>query len=296
MEVVKTVEEVRRRVLREKCSGKKVGFVPTMGYLHEGHLSLMKQARKETDFVVVSIYVNPIQFGPTEDFRRYPRDLERDLRLCESVGVDLVFTPTDEEMYPFGYENTSTYVEVVGKLTSTMCGASRPGHFRGVTTVVSKLFNAVLPDVAYFGQKDPQQAVVIKRMVKELLYGIEIKVMPIVREPDGLAMSSRNTYLNPQERKKALGLYRSLLKAREMLEMGEKNTVRIIDEMKKVLHDHGVMIDYIVAVDPYTLEDIERIKENKKVMFAVAGVVGSTRLIDNMVFELTPEGVREVVP
>ncbi len=296
MEVVRTLKELRKKVLLAKCESKKIGFVPTMGYLHEGHLSLMRQAKKETDYVVVSIYVNPTQFAPTEDFKQYPRDLERDLELCKKVGVDLVFAPADEEMYPFGYENTSTFVEVVGHLTSTMCGASRPGHFKGVTTIVAKLFNAVLPDVAYFGQKDPQQAVVIKRMARELLYDVKIRVMPIVREADGLAMSSRNTYLSPEERKRALGLYRSLLEARKLIESGERETSVIVSFMEKVLKKHGVKIDYIVAVDPYTLEDIDRIIENKKVMFAVAGIVGTTRLIDNMVFELTPEGVREVVP
>jgi len=212
-------------------SGKSIGFVPTMGYLHKGHLSLVEAARKENDVVVVSIFVNPTQFGPNEDYNRYPRDLERDLRLLEPIGVDYVFNPSVEEMYPAMY---STYVEEV-ELSKYLCGASRPGHFRGVCTVVTKLFNIVKPTKAYFGQKDAQQFRVLRRMVRDLNMDVEMIEMPIVREEDGLAMSSRNVYLSPEERKEATRLYKSLLKAKELIESGERDVQKIKSEMLKIL-------------------------------------------------------------
>lgn len=285
MKLVKSAKSMQKLALELKKQGKTVGFVPTMGYLHEGHLSLIRRARKENDIVVVSIYVNPIQFGPREDFKEYPRDLKRDLKLCEQEKVDIVFAPSDKEMYPEGF---CTYVEVTGRLTSVMCGAFRPGHFKGVTTVVAKLFNIVMPDVAYFGQKDPQQAVVIKRMVKDLNFPVKIKVLPIVREPDGLAMSSRNTYLSPEERQRALCLYKALKEAEKMVKSGETNVSKIIKAMRKIIEKADGKIDYIVAVDPETLEDFKKLQPGKKVMFALAVRIGKTRLIDNMIF--TPPG------
>jgi len=280
MRLVHTVAEMKKIVNDILKSGKSIGFVPTMGYLHKGHLSLVEAARKENDVVVVSIFVNPTQFGPNEDYNRYPRDLERDLRLLEPIGVDYVFNPSVEEMYPAIY---STYVEEV-ELSKYLCGASRPGHFRGVCTVVTKLFNIVKPTKAYFGQKDAQQFRVLKRMVRDLNMDVEMIEMPIVREEDGLAMSSRNVYLNPEERKEATRLYKSLLKAKELIESGERDVQKIKSEMLKILDHPLLKVDYVEVVDEETLRPVEKIE--RKVIVALAVFVGKARLIDNMIFEV----------
>lgn len=250
-----------------------------MGYLHDGHLSLARAAREECDIVVMSIFVNPAQFGPGEDLDKYPRDMERDRRLAAEEGVDVIFAPSAEEMYPGGY---ATYVEVSGALTETFCGGSRPGHFRGVATVVAKLLNIVAPDKSYFGQKDAQQALVIKRMAGDLNMPGEIRIVPIVREPDGLALSSRNTYLSEDERRQAPGIFRSLKRAEELASAGELSAARIKEEIRKILRQgRDIRIDYIEIVDADTLEPVETVKGNTLV--AIAAFVGKTRLIDNVV-------------
>jgi len=262
----------------EKLKGKKIGFVPTMGALHQGHLSLIRKAREECDRVVVSIFVNPTQFGPGEDFDRYPRDLESDVRLCEREGVDVVFAPSVEEMYP---ENFSTWVEVKGNLTETLEGAHRPGHFRGVTTVLTKLFNIVIPDCSYFGEKDYQQALVVKKLVDDLNIPVEIVLAPTIREIDGLACSSRNRYLNKEERRAARVLYQSLLRAKTEIQDGEDNPSCIISSMEDlILEEPLAKIDYIAIVDPVSLKPVKRIRG--EVLVAVAVKIGKTRLIDNM--------------
>jgi len=254
-----------------------VGFVPTMGYLHEGHLSLARRAREECASVVVSIFVNPTQFAPNEDLDAYPRDLERDLRLLEEIGVDLVWTPTPEVMYPEGFQTWVT----VEELTQVLEGASRPTHFRGVTTVVTKLFNGVQPQKAYFGQKDAQQAVVIKRMVKDLNFPVEIVVCPIVREPDGLAMSSRNTYLNPAERQAATVLYRSLSAAVDAFKAGERDADRLRAIVTEMVNAEPLAeLEYISCAHPETLQELDG--EVERALLSMAVRVGKTRLIDNM--------------
>jgi len=279
MELIKDISMMQNRCKKEKLKGRKIGFVPTMGALHKGHLALIQKAREDCDFVVVSIFVNPTQFGAGEDFERYPRDLSKDLRLCEEEGVDVVFAPSVQDMYP---EDFSTWVEVKGRLTETLEGSFRPGHFRGVTTVVAKLFNIVSPDVSYFGRKDYQQALIVKKMVRELNIATQIVLLPTVREEDGLASSSRNKYLSDEERKKARVLYRSLLRAKTEIEDGEDNPSRIISSMKDLIREEGPLrIDYIAIVDPDTLEPVERIEG--KVLVALAAWVGKTRLIDNII-------------
>lgn len=276
MKVYKSIESLRREICRLKKRNISIGFVPTMGYLHDGHLSLIRKARKDTDSVIVSIFVNPIQFGAGEDFKRYPRDIKRDFNLCRANGADIVFMPSSESMYSPDF---STYISVE-RLTKNLCGASRPGHFKGVTTVVMKLFNIVSPDIAYFGQKDSQQAIVIKKMVKDLNMDIKIKVMPIVREKDGLAMSSRNAYLNNGEREEALSLHRSIILARELYKRGERDAKRITSKMKRLIAKNAhAKIDYVNIVDPDTLKDVKKI--SKKALVAVAVKIGKTRLIDN---------------
>ena len=258
----------------------RVGLVPTMGYLHEGHLSLVRRAREECDQLVVSIFVNPTQFGPKEDLSKYPRDLDRDLSLLEPLGVDLVWMPTSEIMYPPGYQ---TWVEVEA-ITRPLEGAMRPGHFRGVTTVVAKLFNAVLPQRAYFGQKDAQQAAVIRQMTRDLNFPIEIVVCPIVREPDGLAMSSRNVYLDPEQRQAATVLYRSLCSAKEVYERGERDAEKIREKMKEVLAGEPLAdVQYVSCADSDTLEELETVTD--KALLSMAVYMGKTRLIDNFVLE-----------
>ncbi len=277
MVLVEKIDEMKKLSESWRKEGKTIGFVPTMGYLHEGHLSLVRKAREDNDVVVVSIFVNPTQFGPGEDFERYPRDLDRDLSFLEPIGVDAVFHPSASEMYPEGYK---TFVEVTD-ITERLCGASRPGHFRGVTTVCCKLFNIVKPHKAYFGKKDFQQLVVIKTMVRDLNMDLEIVPMPIVREKDGLAMSSRNTYLSPEERKAALCLYRSLKKAEELFNNGERNASVIRKEVENIIKSEPLaVIDYIEIVDPETFMPVKEVKEGTLVALAVK--IGPARLIDNV--------------
>lgn len=276
MKVATTVEEVKEIIKKWKKKEKTIGLVPTMGYLHEGHGSLISAARKKNDKVVVSIFVNPIQFGPTEDLASYPRDLEKDKAFCESLGADLIFHPEPEEMY---HENFSTYVDM-SVLTEELCGLSRPGHFRGVCTVVNKLFNIVQPDRAYFGQKDAQQLAVIRHMVEDLNINVKIVGCPIVREEDGLAKSSRNTYLSEQERKAALILSRTIALGEQMVKDGETDAVKLVDAMKKNIETEPLAkIDYVKAVDGLTMQQIETLKS--PALIAMAVYIGKTRLIDN---------------
>ena len=255
-----------------------VGLVPTMGFLHEGHLSLIRRAKEECDHVIVSIFVNPTQFGPKEDLSKYPRDIDRDLNLIEPLGTDLVWMPTPEIMYPQGYQ---TWVEVEA-ITKLLEGAMRPGHFKGVTTVVVKLFNGVQPHKAYFGQKDAQQAAVIRQMTRDLNFPIEIVVCPIVREPDGLAMSSRNVYLDPEQRKAATVLFRSLSAAKELYESGEQDVEKLREKMKEVLASEPLAeVLYVSCADYDTLEELTEIKGRSLLSMAV--FVGKTRLIDNFI-------------
>jgi pantoate--beta-alanine ligase len=282
MKLAETIESVRTLVKAAKAEGKKVGLVPTMGALHVGHVSLMEAAAKECDFVVVSIFVNPTQFGPGEDFEKYPRPIEKDLEICKKAGVDVVFNPTPDVMYGPG---SLTWV-TVDKLTAPLCGRFRPGHFRGVTTVCAKLFNIVLPDVAYFGQKDAQQAIVIKRMAADLNMPLEIVVCPTVREKDGLAVSSRNKYLSEQERKEAAKIYKSLSKANEMVEAGVTDASQIIAQMRFILEQiKGGRIEYVEIVDAETLESADKL--TGKVLAAVAVKLGPARLIDNILMDVT---------
>ena len=258
--------------------GKTIGFVPTMGFLHDGHLSLIRQARAECGIVVVSIFVNPVQFGPSEDFERYPRDAEGDRKKCESAGVDIIFMPTAEEMYP---EKPTVFVMVEG-LSDILEGATRPGHFRGVATVVAKLFNIVKPHKAFFGQKDFQQCIVIKRMVKGLNMDVEVVVLPIIREKGGLAMSSRNSYLSADERRAASVIYRALSAAHDLFISGAKDPNQLKEKMRAVLlMEHGVSIDYVEVSDPETLEPLHTAGGN--MVLLVAARIRKTRLIDNIV-------------
>lgn len=278
MRIVTRSEDMQRLSLEYKRQGKTVGFVPTMGYLHEGHTSLINIARKHADVVVVSIFVNPIQFGPSEDYDRYPRDIERDKEILEKMGVDVMFYPSVDDMYPKGF---TTYVEVKG-LSDKLCGRHRPGHFRGVTTVVAKLFNIVMPDVAVFGEKDAQQAIIIKRMVRDLNFPVKIIVGPTVREPDGLAMSSRNEYLTEEERKVAPAIYQSLLLAKSLVEQGERDTSKIIAAMQEFLSKYDrIKVEYIEIVDKEELNPIERL-EKGEALIAIAAYLGKARLIDNI--------------
>jgi len=283
MEIVSRAAEVKKLVGQAKHAGKSVGFVPPMGYLHDGHLMLMRTARAEHGLVVASIFVNPLQFGPNEDFAVYPRDLERDAKLAAGAGVDVLFAPPVEEMYPQGFANTLTFVEVKG-ITDRLCGASRPGHFRGVTTVCTKLFNIVEPDVAYFGQKDAQQVVVVRRMVADLNMNVRIATVPIVREADGLALSSRNVFLNPAERQAALVLNRALRPASELLAAGEREAATIRRAMGYLIDREPLaVVDYISICDPDSLAELTRI--DGPALVALAVKIGKTRLIDNLLWE-----------
>lgn len=278
MMILKTIDEVRKQVNSWRKEGYSIALVPTMGYLHEGHKSLIEKAHSENKKVVVSVFVNPIQFGPNEDYDKYPRDIEKDSKLCESAGADLIFNPEVSEMYP---EEILTTVKL-SKLTSGLCGAKRPGHFDGVCTVVSKLFNIVKPDRAYFGEKDAQQLAVIKKMVKDLNFDIEIIGCPIVREESGLAKSSRNAYLSEEEKKSALILSKSLFKAKELIQNGEKSVAKIEDFLiKNLSSEPSARIDYVEIVDFKTIENIEEIKD--ETLIAIAVYIGKTRLIDNII-------------
>jgi len=277
MKICKTIEEARKVIGNLRKGGRKVGFVPTMGALHEGHAALVRAARKECEIIVVSIFVNPAQFGPKEDFAKYPRPFEADCRVCERERVDVVFTTTPEEMYPTGYD---THV-VQEHLTQALCGKSRPTHFRGVLTVVLKLFGIVMPDAAYFGQKDAQQVLVIRRMVADLNLPVRIVTMPTSREPDGLAMSSRNAYLSPEERRDATCLYEALRRAREMVADGERDAGKVCSEMRRIISNRkSARIDYAEVVDPRNLNGIDQISGD--ILVAVAAYIGGTRLIDNL--------------
>ncbi|OGL43559.1 MAG: pantoate--beta-alanine ligase [Candidatus Schekmanbacteria bacterium RBG_16_38_10] len=269
-EIIKYVQDARR-------DGAIIAFVPTMGAFHEGHLSLMRRARKDADKVIISVFVNPLQFSAGEDFDRYPRQLDLDMKLAESEQADILFVPTVAEIYPKGF---ATYIDQQD-LPEKLCGAFRPGHFRGVMTVVAKLFNVVRPDIAYFGQKDYQQALIIRRMVTDLNFNILIKILPTIREEDGLAMSSRNVYLGPKQRKDATLIYKALKKADELIANGENSAPKVIKEMAKMIKKiKGVKIDYVSIVNQDTLEAIREIKG--KTLIAVAVRVGKARLIDNI--------------
>ena len=280
MNIVKTISEVRNEVKNWRKQGLSVGLVPTMGYLHEGHKSLIERACKENDKVVVSVFVNPTQCGPGEDLATYPRDIQRDAALCEDAGAALIFNPEPEEMY---FDDFHTYV-TVESLSNELCGKTRPIHFRGVCTVVSKLFHIVAPDRAYFGQKDAQQLAIIKRMVRDLNFDIEIVGCPIVREADGLAKSSRNTYLNPEERKAALVLSRAVGLGQELIQKGERNADVIVEKMKQLIEEEPLAkIDYVQAVDAISIQPVAEIKGT--VLVAMAVYIGKTRLIDNFIYE-----------
>lgn len=281
MKVMHTIKEVKNIINKWKKDDLSIGYVPTMGYLHEGHASLIKKAREENDKVIVSIFVNPIQFGPNEDYASYPRDLNKDSALCDSIGADLVFNPEPSEMYP---NKTYTHVNV-DLLTNNLCGARRPGHFQGVCTVLTKFFNIITPNKAYFGEKDAQQLAVIKKMVKDLNFNVEIVGCPIVREIDGLAKSSRNSYLNKEERTAALVLNKSLKTALNLLKSGERNPSKIKNLIIETIEKEPLAkIDYVEIVDSLNLQSVENIDSN--ILIAIAVYVGKTRLIDNFTFEI----------
>ncbi len=278
MKITNTIADTRDAIKAARSSGKTIGFVPTMGALHAGHFSLIEAAKKECDYIVVSIFLNPTQFGPNEDLANYPRTFGEDCSGCEKLGTDLIFAPTPEIMYP---KETLTWV-TVDKLTDNLCGSSRPNHFRGVTTVVTKLFNIVQPDFAYFGQKDAQQLSVLEKMVEQLDIPITIKRCPIIRESDGLAMSSRNKYLSSEERQQAICLKEALDSANQLFSSGTRDTIEIISEMNEVISEYPLArVDYISIVDNELLQPIEEI--GKPALAALAVYVGQTRLIDNIV-------------
>lgn len=278
MKIIRRPEQMQGIIKKLKQQKKTTGFVPTMGALHQGHISLIRRARKENDIVSVSIFVNPSQFAPHEDLKKYPRPFKMDINICKSESVDVIFAPSSKEMYP---ENYLTYI-TVEKLSDIMCGKFRPGHFRGVATVVAKLFNIVQPDKAYFGLKDFQQSVIVKKMISDLNFPVKIITCPLVREKDGLALSSRNVYLSSEERKKALSLSHSLQTAKNLIKYkNEKSSEKIISEIRKMISPKIDKIDYIDIRDAETLGEIKYIK--KKVVIAVAVFVGKTRLIDNII-------------
>jgi len=274
LKITEFIRQARRK-------GKKVGFVPTMGYLHDGHLALVKSAKRDNDVIVMSIFVNPTQFGPKEDYAKYPRDFKRDAHLAKKEGVDVIFYPTAKDMY---LANHSTYV-TVENLSNNLCGRSRPGHFRGVATVVAKLFNIIPADSAYFGQKDAQQAFIIKRMARDLNIPINVKIVPTVREKDGLAMSSRNVYLNKSQRREGATLFRSLSLAKRLIRQGERNSSKIIKAVRDFINRNNfARIDYISIVNTDTLRDIKKLKG--QVLIAIAAYFGKTRLIDNVILKV----------
>ncbi|MFW6159895.1 MAG: pantoate--beta-alanine ligase [Acidobacteriota bacterium] len=290
MKLYKQIPQLRKKLKEVRKKGQTIGFVPTMGFLHQGHLSLVRESVKETDFTVVSVFVNPTQFGPEEDFLKYPRDLDRDVKLLETEGVKAVFSPSADEMYPEGY---STYVEVHG-LQDKLCGRSRTGHFRGVCTVVLKMFNIIRPDIAFFGQKDAQQAVIIRRMVRDLNLDVKIEILPIIRDKDGLALSSRNAYLSSKERPAALVLSRSLRLAEKKFAEGERDVRKLKKAMEEIIiREPSVRIDYLEIVDPDTLESVTVIKGYALVTVAV--FIGRVRLIDNTILIDKGEGLNEKI-
>lgn len=280
MRTVTDIAAMKAAAREARAANRIIGFVPTMGFLHEGHLSLVRECRKSADVAVVSIFVNPLQFGPGEDFNRYPRDLDRDARLLEREAVDYLFVPGAEKMYPEGYK---TAVEV-SVLQDKLCGRSRPGHFKGVTTVVLKLFHIVQPDLAFFGQKDAQQAIILEKMVEDLNLDVAIRVLPIVREPDGLALSSRNTYLTAKERQAALVLWQSLQGAESLFRRGERKAAMLIGRMKDIITAEPLArLEYAEIVDLRDLNPVETV--DQKALAAVAASVGRTRLIDNIILK-----------
>ena len=287
MEIITSIKALRSYLKRARSAGRSIGFVPTMGFLHEGHLSLMRRARRENDLVVVSIFVNPTQFSPNEDLAAYPRDEQRDTALMQSAGVDIAFFPEAAEIYPQGFK---TYVEVQGAITRVLCGISRPTHFRGVTTVVAKLFHLVAPDKAYFGQKDAQQVAVIRQMVRDLDFDLQVVVCPIQREADGLAMSSRNTYLSPRQRADAVILYRSLCEAaRQIQEDGQRSAPAIVQSIKERISTvPEAVVDYIEVVNANDLTTLEVLEG--EILIALAVKFGRTRLIDNLQINLSSPG------
>ena len=283
MQVITRIDELKKKIRDARAAGRTIGVVPTMGYLHEGHLTLMRQARAEQGFVIATLFVNPLQFGPTEDYAVYPRDLARDSKLAATTGIDVLFAPTVDEMYPAGNGKTLTFVDVE-KITATLCGASRPGHFRGVATVVTKLFNITEADVAYFGQKDAQQVTVIRQMVRDLNMNVRVVAVPIVREADGLALSSRNQYLSPAERQAALVLSKSLRLAETMLAGGNREASAVLAAVTVCIAQEPLAaVDYIAMVDPQTLQPLTQISGSALVALAVR--FGKTRLIDNLLWE-----------
>lgn len=274
-------------VVREKRSGKCIGIVPTMGYLHGGHSALLRTARAENDIVILTIFVNPAQFGPGEDFERYPRDIQHDKQIASNEKVDFIFRPSTDDMYPEGY---TTYVDVEG-ITGLLEGKWRPGHFRGVTTIVMKLFQITLPDNAYFGQKDAQQLMVIRKMVKDLQMPVNIRHIPTVREEDGLAMSSRNAYLSPKEREDAPVLYKSLCEALELIQSGERSAEKLVTRIKENINGvRNVSIDYVELVDPETFQSVQRLETGREYCIALAVRIGRTRLIDNVFVKTVNNG------
>lgn len=280
MKPLKTIDEMRALRTATRQSGKRLGLVPTMGALHEGHLSLVRASREKSDIVAVSIFVNPTQFGPNEDFARYPRNLDNDSKMLEREHVDVIFAPAVDEMYPAG---AITWVTVEG-MSDRLCGKSRPGHFRGVTTVVANLFHIIEPDIAFFGQKDAAQVAIIRRMVRDLNMPVAIEVCPIVRELDGLALSSRNAYLNPEERKSALVFHRALQQAEKLFNEAERDSAKLIAAGKQEFStEPKARLDYFEIVDPDSLEPVTTI--SNRVLIAVAGFIGNTRLIDNVIVD-----------
>ena len=289
VKIIPTVEQMQERAESLRRDDRRIAFVPTMGFLHDGHLSLMRIAKRRADVLVVSVFVNPAQFGPEEDFETYPRNLKRDLELCAKEDVDIVFTPKTEALYPDGFQS---YVKLE-HLPHHLCGLSRPVFFTGVATVVSKLFNIVRPHIAVFGEKDYQQLLIIRRMAQDLNFNTEIIGAPIVREKDGLAMSSRNAYLTPAQRPAALTLYRSLMQARKRVETGERDAARILKEVRdRISAQPETDIDYLSICDPETLIDVERI--DRPALMALAVKVGKTRLIDNTILPVSSPGSRSV--
>lgn len=280
MKTITTIAEMKTQAKELKSDGKVIGFVPTMGYLHEGHLSLVRKSLEESDMTVVSIFVNPTQFGPEEDFREYPHDMERDTRILEEMGVEIIFVPKAKEVYPEGYK---TYVELP-ELETKLCGRSRSGHFRGVCTVVLKLFHIIYPGKAFFGQKDAQQAIILRRMVKDLDMDVTIEVLPIVRDDDGLALSSRNTYLDEEGRKAALCLWKSLSAARAMIEREERDAQAVLQKMRNIIQQEPMArIDYVEIVDIEELNPLSRIEG--EALIALAVYIGKVRLIDNILIQ-----------
>lgn len=281
MQVISSISQLRKKLASYRKQGKTIGFVPTMGYFHEGHQVLMRHAKKEHDICVVSLFVNAIQFGPTEDFKKYPRDMKRDTSIAQKENVDILFTPSDNEIYPDSY---LTYVDV-GQISKVLCGQFRPGHFQGVATVIVKLLNIVAPHAMYLGQKDAQQVAVIKKLVRDLNFDVIIKAIPTIREADGLAMSSRNVYLTPQERKEAAVLFQSLQQAKALIKKGEKVALKITKQMTQMIEQEtSGKIQYVACVDSATLEPLKQLKG--PVLIALAVYFGKTRLIDNIIINV----------